>query len=76
LRRITLAEAILALVVILAVPVLWGAAAETRALFPVQKQGKYGFIDRTGKIAIEPRFESAGGMAPGSGKCGVVKIQD
>lgn len=33
--------------------------------FPVQVDGKYGFIDRTGKIVIEPTFESVGIFAEG-----------
>jgi hypothetical protein len=40
----------------------WGGspAAEPTALFPVRKQGKYGFIERTGKIIIKTRFEDVG----------------
>ena len=53
-RRVTLAVAILALGVMIAAPALWAEAGETEALFPVQKQGKYGFIDLTGQF-IWPR---------------------
>ena len=49
-RKIKLAAVILTLGVVFAPPELRSAAAGTRALFPVQKQGKYGFIDRTGKF--------------------------
>jgi hypothetical protein len=30
------------------------------ALFPIQLQGKWGFIDRTGKVVVSPRFKHAG----------------
>src|ERR1700704_3111972 len=32
---------------------------ESKALFPVEKDGKFGFIDRTGKIVIPLQFDSA-----------------
>lgn len=32
---------------------------EMKTLFPVEKDGKFGFIDRTGKVVIAPQFESA-----------------
>ncbi len=36
------------------------------ALFPItDKNGKAGFIDRTGKVAIEPRFQQAEGFSEG-----------
>ena len=53
-RRVTLAVAILALGVMVAAPALWAEAGETKALFPVQKQGKYGYIDRIGKFIWPP----------------------
>ena len=28
-------------------------------LFPVKQNGKYGYIDKTGKVIIEPRFDFA-----------------
>jgi hypothetical protein len=65
LRKIPLIAAILALGVILAAPALGAEAGDTKALFPVMKQGKYGFIDRTGNLVIAPRFENAGGFFAG-----------
>jgi len=57
-----------ALVAILA---LWGVARGAEApaaLFPVVKGGRWGFIDRTGRVIIAPRFDRAGrfsdGLAP------------
>jgi len=29
------------------------------ALFPIEENGRWGYIDRTGKVLIEPRFNSA-----------------
>ena len=34
-------------------------AAQSTALFPIQQNDRWGYIDRSGKIVIEPRFESA-----------------
>jgi len=36
-----------------------GQQPESKALFPVEKDGKFGFIDRTGKIVIPLQFDSA-----------------
>jgi hypothetical protein len=33
------------------------------ALFPINKNGKFGYIDRTGKIVIKPQFDVAGGFS-------------
>ena len=44
------------------------APPSTGPLFPIVKDGKWGYIDRTGKIAVSPRFDEAGrfseGLAP------------
>ncbi|MGH7885428.1 MAG: WG repeat-containing protein, partial [Thermodesulfobacteriota bacterium] len=34
-------------------------------LYPIQVDGKYGFIDKTGKVAIEPKFEYVGTFSEG-----------
>src|SRR5262249_46183571 len=41
------------------------AALQPSALFPVKHGGKWGYIDKTGKIVIEPRFHFAGSVAEG-----------
>lgn len=42
--------------------------AQQKALFPIEKNGKTGYIDATGKVVIAPRFEAgwpfSEGMAP------------
>lgn len=37
----------------------------TAALFPVEQNSKWGFINRTGKIVITPQFEGAGVFSEG-----------
>jgi len=34
-------------------------------LYPVQKEGKWGYIDINGKIVIEPKFDHGGGYSEG-----------
>src|ERR1051326_9062601 len=40
-------------------------AAQSTALIPIQQNDRWGYIDRSGKIVIEPRFESAGEFSEG-----------
>jgi hypothetical protein len=40
-------------------------AAEAARLYPVSVDGKWGFIDNTGSIKIEPRFDYAGDFSEG-----------
>ncbi len=64
-RRLIVAVVILTLGLVGAASAQRSVVAETGALFPARQQGKYGFIDRTGKIVIKPRFEGAGGFFEG-----------
>ncbi len=40
-------------------------SAEAVALFPILRDGKWGYIDRTGQVVIPPRFERAGPFSEG-----------
>ena len=40
-------------------PIKWSG------LFPIVQDGKYGYIDRTGKAVIEPQFDRAEGFEDG-----------
>jgi hypothetical protein len=42
-----------------------GALKEQKELFIIEENGNYGYIDRTGKIAIEPQFDQAGNFSEG-----------
>ncbi|MBL4703885.1 MAG: WG repeat-containing protein, partial [Flavobacteriales bacterium] len=44
---------------ILFILVLSSAYAWTQDLYPVRKSGKYGYIDKSGNMKIQPRFENA-----------------
>ena len=46
---------------------------EYPALFPIQENGKYGYIDRTGKVVIEPQFEEVKEFSEGMA---AVRIKD
>ncbi|MCA1816762.1 MAG: WG repeat-containing protein [Acidobacteria bacterium] len=45
--------------------------SQTGELFPVSKDGKWGFIDRAGRVRIAPRFESAADFSEGLARVGV-----
>lgn len=38
---------------------------EECGLFPIKKDGKWGYIDKTGKVVIEPQFDRAAGFSEG-----------
>lgn len=40
-------------------------------LFPVKVSGKYGYIDKTGKLVINPQFDAAWGFAEGLALVGI-----
>ena len=48
-------------------------APKSNGLFRVQVDGKIGFIDRAGKVAIEPQFDEAFNF---SGGLALVKVSD
>lgn len=43
------------------------SAAELLGLYPIRQDGKAGYIDRAGKVVIQPRFDRAGNFAEGRG---------
>ena len=42
-----------------------GKEGQARALFPIEQHGKWGYIDRLGNIAIQPKFEAVDGFSEG-----------
>jgi hypothetical protein len=42
-----------------------GASLDLSALFPIEQNGKWGFIDRSGKVVVSPRFQHAGDFHEG-----------
>ena len=38
---------------------VYTAEGNSDARFPVKAQGKWGYIDKTGKLIIQPRFDDA-----------------
>src|SRR5689334_1522004 len=67
-KRLTILIASLALIVILAVVVVVTVSAHSAELYPVKMNGKYGFMDKSGNVVIQPQFEQASlfseGFAP------------
>ncbi len=58
----SLAAALLCAVALAAPPV-----APPGPLFPVVKDGKWGYVDRAGRVAVTPRFDAAGRFSEGLG---------
>ncbi len=48
-------------------------ADESTPLFRIKQNGEWGYIDKTGKIVIEPKFDTAGGFFEG---LALVEIDD
>lgn len=42
-----------------------GQRREASRLFPIEKDGRWGFIDAGGRVVVAPRFESAAGFSEG-----------
>lgn len=49
------------------------ASRDLPVLFPIQQQGKWGFIDRTSKVAVPPQFEHTADFHGGRAS---VKVRD
>src|SRR5512138_2259583 len=62
-RAAAIAALALALAVALAATPV--AAAERGPLFPILEGGKWGYVDRAGRVAIAPRFERAARFSEG-----------
>jgi hypothetical protein len=52
-------------VVLLGICALFACASGSSCLFPVKLNGKYGFITKSGKVAIHPQFNDVGKFAEG-----------
>ena len=50
-----------------------GASRDLPALFPIKQLGKWGFIDRTGKVIVPPQYAAAGEFHQGRAR---VKVGD
>lgn len=44
---------------------LWAQAEDAQMLFPIKANGKYGYIDRKGTIAIKPKYDMADDFSEG-----------
>ena len=60
-------DALIAAIVVLVVLIALGAwlATRSRPLYPVMSGGKYGYIDKSAKVAIPPRFDEGGNFSEG-----------
>src|SRR6476620_6138081 len=55
----------IALISLVAVQLCFAQPQPGSQLFPIEKDGKSGFIDRTGKIVIPPQFDNVTGFSEG-----------
>lgn len=55
----------IALILLLCIASIAYGSPKTRELFPVEMDGKYGYIDKTGKIVIAPKFDYASDFREG-----------
>jgi hypothetical protein len=62
-KKNTIIAALAVFVVVIALGVM--LATRSRALYPVMSGGKYGYIDKSAKVAIPPQFDRAGLFAEG-----------
>jgi hypothetical protein len=60
-------EALIAAIVVLVVLIALGAwlATSSRPLYPVMSGGKYGYIDKSAKVVIPPRFDEGENFSEG-----------
>src|SRR6266850_7848906 len=50
---------------VLVLTVLWAAGLHAATLFPVVVADRWGYVDKGGKVVINPQFERAGPFAEG-----------
>src|SRR5687768_8945424 len=53
-----------------ALPVMGGAhdPLSTHQLYPVQESGKWGYMDKAGKVVVKPQYEDAKDFSEGMGR--------
>ena len=66
-KNLTLLVALIGLFALLVFAITATVSAHSGRLYPVHVNGKFGYIDRSGKIAIQPQFDRAGLFADGYG---------
>ncbi|MBX3245175.1 MAG: WG repeat-containing protein, partial [Acidobacteria bacterium] len=62
---------IVASLAVFAVPFVFAQQYESENWFPVRVDGKTGYIDRTGKIVLEPKYDGASYFSEGLGRVSV-----
>lgn len=70
---------LLAALLVLITSIAYGeetSAKPPRALFPVEVDGKYGYIDKTGQMVIDPKFDGASNFSEGMARILVGDYED
>ena len=66
-KNLTFLVAVIALCALVVFAITATVSAHSGRLYPVRLNGKFGYMDRSGKVAIQPQFDQASPFVDGYG---------